>query len=296
MPLYSADDAGEVNLVGRTAVVTGSSRGIGRAIALRLAQAGADVLVHAHTSAAAGEEVVRSVRQAGRRGELRLADLSDARQRAALVDDAWQWAARIDIWVNNAGADVLTGEAAGWDFERKLSRLWQVDVAATIDLARRAGQRMAAQAPPDQAPPAQAAPGHTPTGQTTAAQLPPAQVPVILNMGWDQAEQGMEGDSGEMFAATKGAIMAFSRSLARSLAPRVRVNCLAPGWIQTAWGAEAPEYWQRRAAGESLLARWGTADDVARAACFLASPAAAFINGQVLAINGGFRHAGEPGR
>lgn len=289
MPLYSADDAGEVNLLGRTAVVTGSSRGIGRAIALRLAQAGADVLVHAHTSAAAGEEVVRSVRQAGRRGELWLADLSDARQRAALVDAAWRWAERIDIWVNNAGADVLTGEAAGWDFTRKLDRLWQVDVAATIDLARRAGQRMSAQP----------ATGSTPAASTAAAStagpMTGAVVPVILNMGWDQAEQGMEGDSGEMFAATKGAIMAFSRSLARSLAPRVRVNCLAPGWIQTAWGAEAPEYWQRRAAGESLLARWGTADDVARAACFLASPAAAFINGQVLAINGGFRHAGEPG-
>ncbi|MCO6456665.1 MAG: SDR family oxidoreductase [Pirellulaceae bacterium] len=281
MPLYSADDAGEVKLVGRTAVVTGSSRGIGRAIALGLAQAGADVLVHANTSAAAGEEVARSVRLAGRRGELRLADLSDAQQRAALVDAAWRWAERIDIWVNNAGADVLTGEAAGWDFERKLNRLWQVDVAATIDLARRVGQRMSAQSP---------------WAATQAGEFPAAQVPVILNMGWDQAEQGMEGDSGELFAATKGAIMAFSRSLARSLAPRVRVNCLAPGWIQTAWGAEAPEYWQRRAAGESLLARWGTADDVARAACFLASPAAAFINGQVLAINGGFRHAGEPSR
>ena len=58
-------------------------------------------------------------------------------------------------------------------------------------------------------------------------------------MGWDQAETGMEGDSGELFAASKGAIMAFSRSLALSLAPAVRVNCLAPGWIRTAWGEGA---------------------------------------------------------
>ena len=59
-----------------------------------------------------------------------------------------------------------------------------------------------------------------------------------MTMGWDQAETGMEGDSGELFAATKGAILAFTRSLALSLAPKVRVNALAPGWIKTAWGRE----------------------------------------------------------
>jgi 3-oxoacyl-[acyl-carrier protein] reductase len=110
---------------------------------------------------------------------------------------------------------------------------------------------------------------------------------VILNMGWDQAETGMEGDSGEMFAAVKGAIMAFSRSLAKSLAPAVRVNCLAPGWIKTAWGQGASEAWQDRARRESLLGRWGTPEDVARVARFLVSPAASFVNGQVVSINGG---------
>jgi hypothetical protein len=105
---------------------------------------------------------------------------------------------------------------------------------------------------------------------------------VILNIGWDQAEIGMAGDSGEMFAATKGAIMAFTRSLARSLAPRVRVNCLAPGWIRTAWGDQASEYWQRRAVQESLLERWGEPADVARMARFLASSDASFITGQIM--------------
>jgi 3-oxoacyl-[acyl-carrier protein] reductase len=118
---------------------------------------------------------------------------------------------------------------------------------------------------------------------------PTAGPAVILNMGWDQAEHGMAGDSGEMFAAVKGAVMAFSRSLARSLAPHVRVNCLAPGWIRTAWGDTASEYWQRRALRESLLERWGTPDDVARVARFLASPAADFITGQIIPINGGLR-------
>jgi 3-oxoacyl-[acyl-carrier protein] reductase len=110
---------------------------------------------------------------------------------------------------------------------------------------------------------------------------------VIVNMGWDQAETGMEGDSGEMFAAVKGAVMAATRSLAKSLAPEVRVNCVAPGWIRTAWGQHASAEWQERAATESLLGRWGEPEDVARVACFLASPAAAFISGQIVNINGG---------
>jgi 3-oxoacyl-[acyl-carrier protein] reductase len=256
----------EAGLQGLRAVVTGSSRGIGRTIAMHLAAAGADVLVHGNRSRESAQTLVTAIRELGRRGDLVLADVSDAAQRKALVDQAWQWSPRVDIWINNAGADVLTGEAAGWTFDQKLQRLWQVDVAATIDLSRQVGRRMYA-----------------------AGRVAPP--PMILNVGWDQAEQGMGGDSGQMFAAIKGAIMAFSRSLARSLAPRVRVNCLAPGWIKTAWGEEAPPYWQRRAVRESLLDRWGTEADVAQMACFLASPAASFINGQVLAVNGGFRHA-----
>ena len=101
----------------------------------------------------------------------------------------------------------------------------------------------------------------------------------ILNIGWDQAATGMEGDSGEMFATTKGAVMAFTLSLAKSLAPEVRVNCIAPGWIKTDWGEEASDYWQQRAIGESLLQRWGTPEDIAKAARFLASDEATFING-----------------
>jgi 3-oxoacyl-[acyl-carrier protein] reductase len=93
-----------------------------------------------------------------------------------------------------------------------------------------------------------------------------------------------------MFAATKGAVMAFSRSLARSLAPEVRVNCIAPGWIKTAWGEEASAAWQQRATGDALLGRWGTPHDVAQVARFLASPAAEFITGQVIEVNGGLKH------
>ena len=106
-------------------------------------------------------------------------------------------------------------------------------------------------------------------------------------MGWDQAETGMEGDSGELFAATKGAIMAFTRSLALSLAPSVRVNAVAPGWIKTAWGESASAAWQERVLRETPLARWGTPEDVARVARFLVGPDAAFLTGQVVRVNGG---------
>jgi NAD(P)-dependent dehydrogenase (short-subunit alcohol dehydrogenase family) len=97
----------------------------------------------------------------------------------------------------------------------------------------------------------------------------------------------MEGDSGQMFGATKAAVMAFSKSLAVSLAPQVRVNCLAPGWIRTAWGEGASAQWQERVQRETPLRRWGTPADVAAAARWLVSPSAAFITGQVVRINGG---------
>ena len=258
----------DTGLEGKTAVVTGSSSGIGRAIALQLAAAGADVLVHTRTSAAAADAVAAEVQALGRRAMVLLADLADPCSHQTLVEAAWAWRGAIDVWINNAGADVLTGEAAAWSFEEKLDRLWQVDVVATMRLSRLAGARMKRQA-------------------SRAGQA------VILNMGCDQADYGMGGDSGEMFGAVKGAVMAFTKSLACSLAPEVRVNCLAPGWIKTAWGEHASECWQERARRESLLQRWGTPEDVARVARFLASPAAEFITGQVIPVNGGLRH-GEP--
>ncbi len=244
-------------LAGKWAVVTGSSSGIGRAIAVELAAAGANLIVHGHRSQSAAVQLAESLRDSGAQAEAISGDLADPSFTAGVVDRCWQ-IAPIDIWVNNAGADVLTGEASDWPFAQKLETLWKTDVQATIGLSRDVGQRMK---------------------QRTSG--------VILNMGWDQAESGMEGDSGQMFSAIKGAIMAFTRSLAKSLAPEVRVNCLAPGWIRTAWGETASDDWQRRAVGESLLGRWGTPEDVARAARFLVSPEASFITGHTLPINGG---------
>lgn len=258
-----------MTLAGCRAVVTGSSSGIGRATAIEFAAAGANVVIHAGRRRERAEQVADEVRALGREARVLLCDLADANASDRFAADAWSAFSGVDIWVNNAGADVLTGDAARWSFHEKLQRLWQVDVLGTMRLSRWIGERMRrrAEVPDDERP-----------------------SPVILNIGWDQATQGMAGDSGEMFGTIKGAVMAFTKSLAQTLAPHVRVNCLAPGWIRTSWGDEASAYWQARAERESLLGRWGTPEDVARAACFLASPAASFISGQIVPINGGFRY------
>ena len=160
---------------------------------------------------------------------------------------------------------MLTGDWPERSLEDKLNFLWQVDVVSSLMLSRRAGERMLDS--PDRANPG-----------------------VILNVGWDQAWQGMAGPSGELFSTTKGAIMSMSKSLAQSLAPHVRVNCLAPGWIKTQWGDAASEYWSDRAQKESLMDRWGTPQDVANVAAFLCSDAAGFISGHIVPVNGGFKY------
>jgi 2-amino-4-hydroxy-6-hydroxymethyldihydropteridine diphosphokinase len=231
-------------LLGLKALVTGSTAGIGLAIARAFRSEGAEVLSHG-----------RSPRDEARHLP---ADLSDPVQVNRLASGAWDALGGLDIAVLNAGADTLTGEAAKWPFERKLDMLLEVDVKSTMRLARDLGSRMKQR------------------GRGS-----------IITIGWDQAETGMDGDSGQLFAATKAAVMAFSRSLAVSLAPEVRVNCIAPGWIRTAWGETASEYWQERVRRETPLGTWGLPEDVVAAAVWLSSPAAAFISGQTIRVNGG---------
>ncbi|MGE5194564.1 MAG: SDR family NAD(P)-dependent oxidoreductase [Deltaproteobacteria bacterium] len=246
------------DLSGRHAVVTGASTGIGRAIALEFAGAGADLVIHSRQVRPDVLAVCEDCRRMRRQAEHLAQDFSAACDWDEFVSRAWQLLGGIDVWVNNAGADLLTTPAARHEFPDKLQTLLDVDVRSTLLLSKAVGRRMR-----------EAGGG------------------VIINIGWDQAERGMGGDSGELFAAAKSAISGFTRSLAVSLAPFVRVNCIAPGWIRTAWGEHASDAWQQRVLRETPLARWGAPEDIAWLARFLASDQAAYITGQVINANGG---------
>ena len=239
-------------------IITGASSGIGRAIALAFAKQGASVGIHYGHSQAAAESVKKLCDEQTANTALLTADLTNLSSVNRLTDEAWQLWGGVDVWINNAGVDLLTGPQSRLDYSEKLQLLLDVDVRATMLLSKQIGRRMSENG----------------SG-------------LILNIGWDQADRGMEGDSGELFAAAKNAVMGFSRSLALSLAPRVRVNCIAPGWIRTAWGEQASDAWQQRVFRETPLQRWGTPEDIASVATFLASPAADYITGQVINVNGG---------
>ncbi|MEQ1904826.1 MAG: SDR family oxidoreductase [Pirellulaceae bacterium] len=260
-------------LSGRVVVVTGSSTGIGRQIALTLSQRGAAVILHGRSPSSALSETEQLLRRMGGECYSIPCDLEQVELLDDLVERCWTWRGHVDSWVNNAGADVLTGDAAHGSFLEKLEVLWQVDVVATAVLSRAVGQRMRS---------------------TKAAKKNTNNDYSIVNLGWDQAEQGMEGDSGQLFAMSKGAVMSFTRSLAQELGPHVRVNAVAPGWIKTEWSEHASERWQHRAQAESLMQRWGTPLDVAEVVAMLIDPRSSFVSGQIWKVNGGYRYSQLP--
>ncbi len=256
------------------AVVTGSSSGIGRATAIRFARDGYSVVLHAHQNLRGLSETVAEIRRAADCTSIFCvtADIASPRACVDLVSSAFGWQSRVDVWVNNAGADVLTGQASQSSFESRLRRLLDVDVLGTIRLSRLVAERMAL------------ANARNFEGRSVVEPLPS-----IINMSWDQAWLGMEGEPGQLFGTTKAAIAAFSQSLALS-ASGIRVNCVAPGWIKTDWGNQsANEFWNQRAIQECQLGRWGTPEDVAQAIRWLADPSSHFINGQTVSVNGGRR-------
>src|SRR5882672_8458609 len=208
----SAVDAPAVlSLDGKVAVVTGASSGIGRAIALAYAAAGADVAVTYRT--------------------------------------------------NRRGADE-TGDVARLSRTEKLDRLLAVDLRGTVLASWKAVELMDAH--------------------------PPAAGGVILNMSWDHVlGGGLKSEYAQVFCAAKGGVYSFSRALAHSVAPRIRVNVLGPGWIETAYGSGLDPAVKQRIAARIPLGRWGAPEDIAHAAVYLASDAAAYVTGQMLMINGG---------
>lgn len=251
-----------LSLEGKTVLVTGASRGIGRAIALACAEAGANVALTYRSNARQAEEVAAAVRALGRRAHIMRADISRPEDVATLGPGARDALGRVDVWVNSAGADVLTGEARQLSSTQKLDLLLAVDLRGTVLASWAAVELMRTQAGPGGG--------------------------VILNMAWDHVVAGgMKGEYAQLFCAAKGGVYSFSRALARTVAPAIRVNVLGPGWIETAYGAGLDPDQKARIGASVPLERWGTPEDVAHAAVFLASDAAAYITGQMLMINGG---------
>ena len=246
-------------LAGKRVFVSGASSGIGRAIALAAAQAGADVALTYRANEAGANAVAAEIRAAGRRAFIMRADVSEHGELTRLVTNLRETLGGVDAWINNAGADVLTGMGPTLSRHEKLDLLLRVDLAGTMHASWAAAELMREQ----------------PAGG------------VIINMSWDRVLQGMAGENPELFSAVKGGILSFSRSLARSLAPAIRVNVLGPGWIDTAFGNGAPTAFREEIARQIPLGRWGAPEDVAAAAVYLASDSARFVTGQMIMVNGG---------
>src|SRR5438034_5669331 len=246
----AVDAPGILSLDGKVAVVTGASSGIGRAIALAYAAAGADVAVTYRKNRRGADETADGARAAGKRAEAIRADVAEQGDLDALADVLRRTFGHVDVWVNNAGADILTGDAARLSPIEKLDRLLAVDLRGTVLASWKAVELMDAQPPPSGG--------------------------VILNMSWDHVlGGGIKSEYAQVFCAAKGGVYSFSRALAHSVARRIRGNVLGPGWIGTASGRELDPAVKQRISAKIPLARWGTPEDIAYAAVYLSSDAAA---------------------
>ncbi|GAC1396853.1 MAG: 3-oxoacyl-ACP reductase FabG [Chloroflexota bacterium] len=257
----------EGRLTGKVAVVTGSSSGIGRAVALAYAREGAAVVVNYRRSAEAAAEVVAQITAiagegngAPRHAALAVqADVAHQHEVERLLHTAMDRFGRIDVWMNNAGADILPGSGHPMTDEEKWQAVLAVDLTGTFHCSRLAGAAMR----------------HQQGGGR------------IINMSWDHVAAGQAGTIATIYAAAKGGVEALSRCLARDLAPHVAVNVIAPGWIRTRWGQTRSPQIQQRVLAATPLGRWGTPEDVAGVAVFLASDEASFMTGQTIMVNGG---------
>lgn len=245
------------DFAGRAALITGSGTGIGRAIARTLAARGAFVGIHFHTSSEPAAQTLAEIEAAGGRGVVIRADLAIEHDADRLVDQFVAAAGRMDVLVNNAGSPVARSK-----IEECPTDLWRqafdVNVTSAFVVTRRSIPHLRRS-------------GHG----------------SIINMLSLSVQTGGAGGAGP-YAAAKGALQVLTRTLARELAPDVRVNAMMPGVIETRHHemfttSERMEQYRK----ETPLARNGNADEVAEAAAFLAGDASRFMTGALIDVNGG---------
>lgn len=241
-------------LQGQVAVVTGAGRGIGRAVALRLAAAGADVACVSRTAGNA-EKVAGEVRELGRRSWAVAVDVADPAQVAAGCETILSVAGRVDVLVNNAG---VTRDAL-------LMRMSEADWDAVLDTNLR---------------------GAFLTTKAFSRAFARQRSGRIINIA---SVIGLMGNAGQCnYAASKAGLIGFTKSVARELGPRgVTCNAIAPGFIETDMTAVLKEEVKTELLGRIPLGGFGKSEDIAEAVFFLAGPGGRYVTGQVLVVDGG---------
>jgi 3-oxoacyl-[acyl-carrier protein] reductase len=244
------------SMAGKVALVTGGSRGIGRAACELLAGAGASVVVNFRAREGEAARVARAIAKAGGRATAVGADIADEDEAHALVDETVRLYGRLDVLVNNAGiweeGPLLTMSAARW------RRTLAVNLDGTFFCTQAAARVMKRQR----------------RGR-------------IVNLSSTAGQRGEARHS--QYAATKGAVIALTKSWAVELAPYgIYVNCVAPGWVETEMTAEALAGAAGRVVARGIpIGKVGAARDIAAAILFLASEACGFVTGEILNVNGG---------
>ena len=244
-----------MNLKGKVALVTGASRGIGQAAAIELAKAGADIIVNFIGNEAVAQETVEAIEALGRKAIKIKANVGDADDVQAMVDEAHATFGHIDILVNNAGITrdglLIRMKDSDWDevLNINLKGVYLVTKAvAKLMVKQRAGR--------------------------------------IINM---TSVSGVTGNVGQAnYAAAKAGVIGFTKTCAKELAARgITVNAIAPGFIETAMTDVLPEKIKEGIAATVPLGRMGQPEEIAGVVTFLASDFASYITGQVLNVDGG---------